>query len=426
MDRILDELRLLVTNAKKSRNRKYTRETITDKLNKIRQLSHSFGKLAKHLSTPLRGKKISEFKELKQTALLLLNEHSEDNPSISENSLEIFDETESKILIMTDFDARQASNTIPVFDGKPKHLSIFFSMVELVYNTLNADGKKHLIKYVVAMKLEDRVRDVLMTENEPTTYEELKTSLSKNFKFLKTAGSIHAEIRGLRQTGKVLGYKEKLTALVAELTLVQISDLGENVSNIARSTIKSMNENLALQIFQEGLYDNIRIAVIAAQPKTLAQAYEIACTQERIVSQTDTAKVFHTHGHNNNRKNGRYRNKNNSNGNYSGNNGNNSTSNTNNGNRSNNYNNRDNGNRNNNDNRNNGNRNNYNNRNNGNQNNYNNRNNGNRNNYNNRNNGSRNNSNGNRNNNGNNGNIRVVQGNEETPESQDGTLERGN
>lgn len=148
------------------------------------------------------------------------------------------------------------------------------------------------------MKLSDRVRSVLMTQDIPKTFNELKSTLTKHFKSTKTASSLHSEIRNIKQRGNVSSFREKINALISELTIVQFSDLEDNSNEIARSTIRMLNEKLALETFQEGLQENIRTAVIAAQPKSLAQAFEIASTQERLLQATNTLKIFHINDRN--------------------------------------------------------------------------------------------------------------------------------
>lgn len=290
MEQIFEDLERLIVNARKSITRPYTKETIQEKLKSIEQLSEKFGKLVEHLANPLRDEKIIQFKDVRETAIQLLTEHK---------NLKIEEKVEN-FKIMSNFDSKKASETIPVFDGKPKHVDIFLTMVEMVHSELNEQGKKNLIKYVLAIKLVDKVRDILIIQNTPETFEELKTVLAKQFKSTRNSSSIHYELRNTRQKGNVLNYKERISTLIADLTLVQISELEDSSNQVARSTIKAMNEKLALEIFQEGLYKDIRTAVIAAQPKTLAQAFDIASTQERSLQLSDT---FTTLQINNNRRN---------------------------------------------------------------------------------------------------------------------------
>lgn len=301
MEEINRELQRIITNAKKSGSRKYTKETIIQKVILIKQLSKKYGKLIATLPKIAREEKINQFKELKHTALDTIIRNSKE--FFTEETLELGTMSNEETVenrTMSNFNGKQASDTIPTFDGKAKHIDTFLSMVELVYDELNEQGKKHLIKYVIAMKLNDRVRDILTIEQTPTTLSELRTSLTKNFKSTRTASSIYFELKNTKQKGNVLNYKEKITSLIADLTLAQISELGHNTNEIPRATIKQMNEKLALEIFQEGLYENIRIAVIAAQPKTLSQAYDIAITQERSLHLSDTFKTLQINRNNKN------------------------------------------------------------------------------------------------------------------------------
>lgn len=274
MDQIIKDLQKLIINAKKSKGRKYTEETIQEKYHIINKYSKEFGKLVGNLADPLRQKKIEEFKLLKKTAIELLKEHTN-----SSN--------------MSNFDSKKASDTIPIFDGKHAHLDIFLSMVEMVHEELNEQERNKLIKYVYAMKLNDRVRSILMTQDIPNTYDELRATLSKYFKSRKTTSSLHSEIRNIKQRGNVSGFREKLDALISELTVVQFNDLEDSSNEVARSTIRMLNEKLALETFQEGLQENIRTTVIAAQPKSLVQAFEIASTQERLLQATNSLNILH-------------------------------------------------------------------------------------------------------------------------------------
>lgn len=62
----------------------------------------------------------------------------------------------------------------------------------------------------MAIKLVDRVRDILIIENTPKTYEELKTVLPKHFNSKRTTSSIHFELKNTKLKGNLLKYKERI------------------------------------------------------------------------------------------------------------------------------------------------------------------------------------------------------------------------
>lgn len=74
-------------------------------------------------------------------------------------------------------------------------------MVKLVYDDLNKQGKHNLIKYIIAMKLSDKVRHIITIERTPTTSDKIRTSLTKN----ATSGILF-ELKNIKQQSNVLNY----------------------------------------------------------------------------------------------------------------------------------------------------------------------------------------------------------------------------
>ena len=97
------------------------------------------------------------------------------------------------------------------------------------------------------MKFSDRVKNILLIQNIPKTFDKLQQALVTNFKSTKTGNSILLEIRNKRQKRNVLSFREKLNTLISELIVIQFSSLEDSSNEVSCSTTRKLNEDLTLK-----------------------------------------------------------------------------------------------------------------------------------------------------------------------------------
>lgn len=116
-------------------------------------------------------------------------------------SLQDIEEIKIKILQylktenMASFGICDASKIIPEFNGDLNQLNNFIGIIEFYAETLKDTTEiNKLIKFVLATKLSDRVRNKLISEETPTTLESFKRIFRKVFTPRKSLSSIHNEL----------------------------------------------------------------------------------------------------------------------------------------------------------------------------------------------------------------------------------------
>lgn len=187
---------------------------------------------------------------------------------------------------MASFDLSTAIKIVPEFTGNRNELSNFISLVEMIDETLKAEEKPKLIKFIIKARISDKVKNKLSSVETPITILELKTTLENSFPSNKTTLSLHTELSKIKQGNlQTKNYAEKIENITAELNKIQISELGEK----ERKTITSLNDKIALNAFKNGLNDSIKMTVLASRPKTLQEAVSLAI---ECSSTTDETNLF--------------------------------------------------------------------------------------------------------------------------------------
>ena len=343
---------------------------------------------------------------------------------------------------MATFNLELCFKVIPEFKGNHDDLTPFLKTIEFIHNSLKESDRPTLIDFVRSIKLSSTVKTAISTV-VCNSYESLVTTLTNRYKSKKTLIQIQNKLCNFQQrSDSVKVFSDKILKLIDELNELQIKELHLN-TEVDIGRIKQLNDMYALNVFKQGLNETLVNTVFAAQPKTFAEAINIAEDMESQVK--NQVMFFRQNPHNQNMGNNYNRRQNSSNfnnsrlSNYKKNNNYSTQSQFNRGNNNWNNSDRNNWNNSNNSNRNNSNPSNRNNWNNSNNSNRNNSNSSNRNNWNNSNNPNRNNSSaGNRNNNSNNRNnsnsnyrnnenrngqrnVNVVQENLQSPEGTQAT-----
>lgn len=320
MDKVLQSLEILLSNAKKSLGKPYTRETIEKKKLEIVNLQTDFNELVEKEKLEDSVKYKTRFSELKAEVLSLLLEHSELAQQVKEK------DTVKQENKMETNDLKTIVALVPVFTGKKEDLESFTANLELVYETIPNEKKEFFFKYVFCSRLDSRVQNRIKQKGIPKNINDLISALKTAYKPVKSSNAVLNELSGLTQRNNNLqGFANKIESLVSELNEIQISDLGEQ----CRDAIIATNNLTAFNTFLNGLQDQQIVSTIeASRVSTFADALRIA---ERYVSRTKQKDVmYHNAQANRDNKHGKkkyYNNGNNNNKRYNNNNGNNNDNN---------------------------------------------------------------------------------------------------
>ncbi|XP_017472935.1 PREDICTED: uncharacterized protein LOC108363917 [Rhagoletis zephyria] len=133
------------------------------------------------------------------------------------------DEVKTK---MSKFDLVTASKLIPEFQGDYLEVNNYLGLIEFYHDTLeNEQQKQLLIKFVLATKLSEKVKNKILTEAKPTTFEDFKKLLKQTYKSYKTTSNIHSELSQTNQRGlNVNTFGSKIENLLASLNELQIKN----------------------------------------------------------------------------------------------------------------------------------------------------------------------------------------------------------
>lgn len=195
---------------------------------------------------------------------------------------------------MADLNMETTMKIVPNFTGSYKEIDSFLKIVELLYNSLSTDGKRQLIEVVFHIKFSPKVKTIIGTCSEPTDFLNLSVLLKEKFKSNKTVSQIHSNLANFSQGNlAVTTFKDRLLDEIAELNKLQIQELGTSASNEEKKVIEKMNESYALNIFKNGLNDQLKQTIFASQPKTLVEAINLGCELE----QTNRCQVMHYGSH---------------------------------------------------------------------------------------------------------------------------------
>lgn len=216
-----------------------------------------------------------------------INVIRERSKNIQTNPIEI----ENKMAL----NINHALKIIPLFDGKLTELHRFCSCVEVFWSQITKLEEKTLFMKIVKTKLCDQAYEVVHYKNFDT-WEDLKLALESKFLKRRSQGAVSAElvciVQGRNETVK--SFASKIEALLYELNDICISRQGLVNAEI----IKSINESTALNSFQDGLKDNLKIIIKSHHFKNLSDA--IAQAVEEEISHKPTSSSYSKYNQNSN------------------------------------------------------------------------------------------------------------------------------
>lgn len=295
----IEEALEILKRLKKSPGRKYSAKYIEDTRNTLDNLrksiqktkgtkgeldSQNFEKIAAAIEKFLVEKdSVSVSSDIDSITTAKTEENSliteENNIVTTENIIE--QEENNLSGNMTTFNIETALKAIPTFNGQHKELEPFLKITEILFNTYDQASKTLLIEFVKSVKLSPNVRTTIGYTNNITDFNQLRNKLTESYKNKITTAQIHTRLANITQRNlPTTSYKDKILNLITELNNLQINELGTNATTDQKSVVNQMNDNYALTIFKNGLNENLKSTIFAAQPKTFTEATNLALEYE--------------------------------------------------------------------------------------------------------------------------------------------------
>lgn len=278
----LESLLGILQNLKKNPNRTYTSEYIQEKQLEISQIWDRI----------LEETKPEELEDTKT--------YVRDIVSQINNLLKRKEDQKNK---MAKFDILTAGKLLPEFNGDPKTLSNFLGLVKFYSNTLTSEeDKTKLVEFVLETRLADKVRNSILTETKPKKLDDLEKTLAKIYKPTKNPLIIHNELaRSYQGNLSVSAFAERIEALTAQLNEVQIAQQGDKIDDTKRQIIVTLNDQLGLNAFRNGLNETNRQVVLAARVSKLREAIQVATETESRPGQSNIMRINANSRYNNQR-----------------------------------------------------------------------------------------------------------------------------
>lgn len=311
---LIDILNKIRENFKKSKNRRYSQEYIKRKLlivNENRKLfankfKSSITKIDSTILETFKSKYITIFNEIEEFLTSQLQEKKESDEEFTDASDDII---EINKINMADFKIIEANKILPEFDGNLTKLTNFLNLTEYICETLKEEEKAKLLNFIINTKLSDTVRNKIAIETKPKTFLEFKNLFTKIFKSNRTPLNIQTELINLKQTNlNITTYASTIEKLTFELNNALTLNKDANTKKITND----INDQLALNIFKQGLNEPIKSIIFAAKPASLQDAIQLA--SEANASQ-QSSQVFNyrsntRYNYNNNRGRSNFMNRN--------------------------------------------------------------------------------------------------------------------
>lgn len=185
---------------------------------------------------------------------------------------------------MADLDLSIMLKVIPTFNGNQSDTHHFLACCDTIYDTLNANARNTFILYLKT-RLTGKAYEAMRYVGTDT-YPKLRTEIRKQFLPERAMADIQTELTNACQGNEdILSFSNRVEKLLSELNSAGMLVAGEAAVN----TVTTLNANLALQAFTNGLKDPIRLIIKASRFDTLRKAVNAALTEEK------TGKYYDNH-----------------------------------------------------------------------------------------------------------------------------------
>lgn len=190
-------------------------------------------------------------------------------------------------------------------DKDEMSLRDFLDTIQSYHDILGNADKVTLIKFICLNRIQGKAKTRLGDLSSIVDFQTLKSELLSRCGVKETIDSLHLKLSTARQGKSTLAqFAENLDLLAAKLASLEIKR--QNISNSeTQRVIRETTKSQALQAFKRGIHEEIKVAVDAAQPKSLEDALKVATASN--VNRSVAEINFMRRGHNNSRGNSKFR-----------------------------------------------------------------------------------------------------------------------
>lgn len=287
---VIQKLKTLLENYKLQINHKFSERVYKNKLKELNTLKEEYLEKENLLTLQKYDSKIiseskTKFNELLNEIIKILSnckdEAKSDNSSDSDSKVE--DDNTSDLdntvipenSTMSVFNVIECLKVIPFFNGeKPAEYMSFLELVKYIHDSLTSnDDKKKLIEFVSSVKIAESVKNKFCHLPKPENYNTLKENFDSIFACQKNPLKLQSELSKEFQGSRTIKeFATSIETLVSQLNSVQIKAQGAD----NRTIICKLNDELALNSFKNGIHNNLKPTIFAAQPKTFSDAVKLA------------------------------------------------------------------------------------------------------------------------------------------------------
>lgn len=309
MNEIVQTLSKVLSSLKKnSKDRVYSDNYVSEKLQKVNQLHLEYLRLNIAFQKPSEEIKeeaeiyeeiIRKLEEIKNrsTQKQIVKEPEEEavNTEITEeeeedNDIKSIDEQHMNALTinkntMASLDLKLAASLVPDFEGQVEKLADFLDAAEFYYSTLDATNKSLLIKFICQVKIKGAAK-LALPLSTVISFTDLKDKLTERFGSKKNAASLMRELTGCTQgNATVSEFAAKIEKLTDELSRVQLKD------GVNADAVKAINDITAAVNFKKGLSESLKAVVIASRATGFSESVAVACEAEATLEKPEKPQV---------------------------------------------------------------------------------------------------------------------------------------
>lgn len=166
---------------------------------------------------------------------------------------------------------------IPSFNGKMLDYQKFNLAGNLVWTSLTSKDEKHKFMQLIKLKLDGQAFEVVRYKDF-NDFEQLSLALETQFCKKRSAGTVSSELVRISQGRfeSAQSFANKIENLMFELNEICISKQGRESATV----IQALNEEMALNSFQNGLKEPLRTIIKAHHFEKLSNAIAQAVEEE--------------------------------------------------------------------------------------------------------------------------------------------------
>lgn len=179
--------------------------------------------------------------------------------------------------IMATYSFSTAMKLPELKEANAKEVRQFLNISREYYEDLNEAGRVRLLKFLANAKIlgEAKTRLGQVSETETATFPAFSTALLKRACAAESAETLQVKLLSCRQGRKSLSvYTQTLKELAKRLTATMVR--GKTYTKAEEAAVTATVQILTLNQFKEGVHDEVKLLVKAADPRTLEDALKVA------------------------------------------------------------------------------------------------------------------------------------------------------